>query len=117
MKSSKKTPLAIAVGGTLVSGLSSTALQAESFSELNKNPFTLTELSTGYMQIAQSDSEESSKMKSGSCGEGKCGSKMMKGAEEKTAEGNCAGNKPVPKSEKSKEGKCGDGKCGASMKM
>lgn len=36
-------------------------------------------------------------MKEGTCGEGKCGSVMMKGHEEKTAEGSCAGNKLMPK--------------------
>lgn len=51
-----------------------------------ENPFGMTELSGGYMQIA----------------EGKCG-----GA--KPAEGKCGGSKPA-------EGKCGAGKCGASMK-
>jgi uncharacterized low-complexity protein len=38
---------------------------------------------------------------------------------EKTAEGKCAGNKPMPGQKKSDakamEGKCGEGKCGSSM--
>jgi len=120
MKKSNRTPLAIAVGGTLISGMTSTAIQAETFTDINSNPFTLTELSSAYMQTAKSDSEKKSKMKDGSCGDGSCGSNMnMKGSEEKTAEGNCAGNKPIPKmkkTDKAMEGKCGDGKCGASMK-
>jgi len=37
------------------------------------------------------------KMKDGACGEGKCGSAMMKTNEDKTVEGKCAGNKPMPK--------------------
>lgn len=118
MKKSNKTPLAIAVGSSLVSGLAATAVQAETMSELDSNPFSMTELSTGYMQTAKSDDAGSKKMKDGSCGEGKCGSSMQKGAEEKTAEGKCAGNKPMPKNEKSNknmEGKCGEGKCGSSM--
>ena len=44
---------------------------------------------------------------------------MMQGNQEKTVEGKCAGNKPMPtdKPDKKKgmEGKCGEGKCGASM--
>jgi uncharacterized low-complexity protein len=41
---------------------------------------------------------------------------MAKGSEEKTAEGKCAGDKPMPaakKADKDSEGKCGEGKCGA----
>ena len=119
MKLSNKTPLAIAVGTTLASGLTSTAIQADTLSELDSNPFTINELSAGYMQTAEADagSEDSSKMKDGSCGEGKCGGAMAKGSEEKTSEGACAGNKPMPDTskEKNKEGKCGEGKCGGSM--
>ncbi len=113
-----KKPLVIAVGGTIVSSLASTAIQAETQSEIESNPFEISELSAGYMQIAKSDSEKSGtkKMKDGSCGEGKCGT-SMKGSEEKTAEGKCAGDKPMPsakKGKKGKEGKCGEGKCGSS---
>mgnify|MGYP000187924399 CR=1 FL=1 len=117
MKSSNKTPLAIAVGSTLVSGLAATAVQADSLTNINANPFELTELSTGYMQTAKSE-DGSMKMKDGACGEGKCGGAMAKGSEEKTAEGKCAGNKPMPKmkkTDKNMEGKCGEGKCGSSM--
>lgn len=116
MKKSNKAPMVIAVGSTLLTGLTSTAIQANSISEIDVNPFTLTELSTGYMQIAESKND-SKKMKDGACGEGKCGS-SMKGSEEKTAEGKCAGNKPMPyskKTDKKMEGKCGEGKCGDSM--
>lgn len=116
MKKTNKTPLAIAVGSTLLSSLATTAL-AENNSSIDSNPFEISELSTGYMLTAKSDSDEKdSKMKDGSCGEGKCGSSMMKGSEEKTAEGKCAGDKPMPsmkKSDKSAEGKCGEGKCGS----
>ena len=115
MRKTKQSPLLLAMGTTLVSGLSITAVQA--------NPFVMTELSEGYMQLAQADTKDgkatkkedkaSSKMEDGSCGEGKCGGDMMKGGEEKTAEGSCAGNKPMPKTDKESEGKCGEGKCGA----
>ncbi len=118
MKKSTKTPLAIAVSSTLVAGLTSSTLQAqtETFTDLEANPFTISELSTGYMLTAESDATKDNKMKDGACGEGKCGSSMQKGSEEKTAEGKCAGNKPMPKeSKKDMEGKCGEGKCGESM--
>ena len=119
MKKSNKTPLALAIGGTLVSGLTSTAIQADTLSELDANPFALNELSTGYMQTAEADSDKdgATKMKDGSCGEGKCGGAMAKCSEEKTAEGKCAGNKPMPKmdkNDKNMEGKSGEGKCGGS---
>jgi uncharacterized low-complexity protein len=117
MKKTKQSPLLLAMGTTLVSGLSITAVQAE-----NANPFVMTELSDGYLQLAKADTKDekttkkeekgSGKMKTGACGEGKCGGKTMKGGEEKTAEGNCAGNKPIPKTDKASEGKCGEGKCG-----
>lgn len=118
MKKITQTPFVIA--GTLVTGLTSTAIhaQAGTYKDLDANPFTISELSNGYMQTAESDSAKGSKekMKDGACGEGKCGSAMMKGSEEKTAEGKCAGNKPMPKMDKKDmEGKCGEGKCGASM--
>lgn len=116
MKKSNKTPLALTIGGTLLSGLTTTALQADAGLAIDTNPFQISELSTGYMQTAQSENDSAKKMKDGSCGEGKCGSSMMKGTEEKTVEGQCAGNKPMPSSKKNNkdaEGKCGEGKCGA----
>ncbi len=120
MAKSFSKPLAFAISSTLISGLNSATVNASSPSDFSENPFTLSELSTGYMQLAASDeTTTTSKMKDGNCGEGKCGSAMMKGAEEKTAEGNCAGNKPMPKmgkTDKNMEGKCGEGKCGAEMK-
>jgi len=118
----KKSPLAIAVGTTLFSGLAVSTAYAE-MSNVNVNPFAITELSNGYMQMAKSDNKDfgAKKMKAGACGEGKCGASMMPaGALEKTVEGKCAGNKPMPWAKKSTtkamEGKCGEGKCGSNMK-
>lgn len=113
MKKTNNTPLAIAMGSTLISGLAMTDAQANTLSEMDANPFKIAELSAGYMQTAKSEKDKVQKMKDGSCGEGKCGSAMMKGAEEKTTEGKCAGNKPMPKSKKSPKNK--EGKCGSSM--
>lgn len=110
MKQTKHASFILTLGTTLISGLTATSVYAET-----TNPFVMTELSDGYMQLAAADTKkedkDSGKMKAGSCGEGKCGGEMMKGNEEKTVEGNCAGNKPMPKA-KGNEGKCGEGKCG-----
>jgi len=122
----KKSPLAVAVGTTLFSGLTVGAAQSEGITSADANPFALTELSDGYMFVAQADKEKKGamKMKDGACGEGKCGASMMpEGALEKTSEGKCAGNKPMPNAKKADmkdmkgmEGKCGEGKCGSNMK-
>ncbi|MDQ7090883.1 MAG: hypothetical protein Q9M50_09580 [Methylococcales bacterium] len=97
MKKTKHSSFILTLGTTLVSGLAATSVYAET-----SNPFVMTELTEGYMQLAAADTntddKDTSKMKAGSCGEGKCGGEMMKGSEEKTTEGNCAGNKPMPKS-------------------
>ncbi len=123
----KKSPLAVAVGTTLMSGAAINAAQASDSASLQANPFAMTELSQGYMFVAQADTKDQGamKMQDGACGEGKCGASMMpKGALEKTTEGKCAGNKPMPDAKKSDmksdmkgmEGKCGEGKCGSNMK-
>lgn len=114
--SKKNISLMIAVGTTLFSGVAMSA--SEDKVSTDSSPFAMTELESGYMQLAAADKE--SKTKEASCGEGKCGASMMpKGALEKTSEGKCAGNKPMPKSKKSEgkgmEGKCGEGKCGDNM--
>jgi uncharacterized low-complexity protein len=119
MKNTKSALLAT-LSSSLLSGLATSAAQAEDITPPSENPFTLTELSSGYLQVAESDDKGSRiKMKDGACGEGKCGSAMMKTNEDKTVEGKCAGNKPMPKdsNKKGMEGKCGEGKCGASMNM
>jgi uncharacterized low-complexity protein len=82
----------------------------------NGNPFAMSELSSGYMQLADNHMEgkcgegrgnktgKEGKCGEGKCGEGKCGSdKQMK----KNMEGKCGGEKAK------KEGKCGEGKCGS----
>ena len=94
MKKLNKTPLAAAMGAALLSSFAPTAANAEA------NPFAATELSTGYMQLAEM----------------KCGASMGMGdAAKKTAEGACAGNKATAAAKKV-EGKCGEGKCGGKMK-
>ena len=101
MKKFNKT--ACAVGTSIVAGFSSTAAVAID------NPFEVTELSSGYMSMAEADSDQEGGMKAkdGSCGEGKCGNKTGD-AEEKGKEGSC-GDKKMEEG-KSMEGKCGDKK-------
>ncbi|MGD2084451.1 MAG: low-complexity protein [Chromatiales bacterium] len=104
-----KKPVAAAIGAAFVGTLGMSGLAGAA-----DNPFGLSELDSGYMQLASSHGE-------GKCGEGKCGEGMM---EKEKAEGQC-GEGMVEKEkaegqcgegmmEKEKtEGKCGEGKCGA----
>ncbi|MDM4768707.1 hypothetical protein [Solimonas sp. SE-A11] len=94
MRQSKK-PLAIALGAAFA--MTGMAAQA--------SVFKTTDLSGGYMQLADAKAGEG-KCGEGKCGEGKCGAK----AGEKKAEGKCGEKKDADK--KAHEGKCGEGKCG-----
>lgn len=87
MKNTHKTKFAI--GASIIAGLSTGCTTSEN------QPFSQKELSSGYMNEAESASQ---KVKDGACGEGKCGGKMATPAE----------------APKAVEGKCGEGKCGAS---
>ena len=117
MKNINKTPLATAMGAALLSTVSATAVYADT------NPFGMTELSTGYMQVAEA----------GKAAEMACGASMNMGTNNKTPEGACAGAQhptgaAKPAAAKGTEGSCGDmmkdGKmkpgmemaCGAMMK-
>lgn len=105
MKKMNKTPLAAAMGAALISSFAATVVNAQA------NPFTMTELSSGYMQLAEM----------------KCGASMGMPEPKKAAEGACAGSKTSATAGKA-EGSCGDmmkdGKmkpgmeksCGAMMK-
>ena len=88
-------PLSIALGAAFVASLAGTSV-----ANAADNPFSMTELSSGYM-VADS--------KEGKCGEGKCGGEK-KTEEGKCGEGKCGGEK------KAEEGKCGEGKCGGEKK-
>jgi uncharacterized low-complexity protein len=72
-------PLALALGTAITATLAGMGV-----ADAGVNPFSMTQLPGGYLQLAE-----------GKCGEGKCGAKMM------TTE--AAGVT---------EGKCGEGKCG-----
>jgi uncharacterized low-complexity protein len=94
MKKINKTPLAAAMGAAFLSAFAATAVNAEA------NPFGMTELSTGYMQVAAADK----------AAEMACGAAMGGMEKPKTAEGACAGNV------KTEGAKAADGACGAMMK-
>ncbi|MDZ7802924.1 hypothetical protein [Thiohalophilus sp.] len=97
-KSSKTLTLALGTAFAASMAASNVATAAEAGS----NPFAMSELSSGYMQLADSHME-------GKCGEGKCGGDKDKAKKEgKCGEGKCGGDKDKAK----KEGKCGEGKCG-----
>ena len=91
-KISNKT-LACAVGAALAGSMAMTGAQAA------ENPFGMTQLESGYMQLASSHE--------GKCGAGKCGGDKSS-SEGKCGSGKCGGDKS------SSEGKCGSGKCGGS---
>ncbi len=95
MKKINKTPLAAAMGAAFLSTFAATAVNAQA------NPFGMTELSAGYMQVAEAD-----KAAEMACGAAMGGMEKPK----KEAEGACAGNK------KTDGAKAADGSCGAMMK-
>lgn len=83
LKTSRKT-LSLAVATAFGAGI---ALSPMAMAD--SNPFGATQLSGGYMQIADAHA-----------GEGKCGGDKADGEKADKAEGSCG------------EGKCGEGKCG-----
>ena len=106
-------PLAIALGATFVTSLAGTTI-----ANAAENPFSMTELPSGYMVA---DKHEG-KCGEGKCGEGKCGSGEQKAKEGKCGEGKCGEGKcgegkmktegKCGEGKMKKEGKCGEGKCG-----
>lgn len=103
MKKINKTPLAAAMGAALISTFSATAANAEA------NPFGMTELSTGYMQVAEADSANKT-------AEMKCGASMGGMAKPKTPEGACAGSKKPAAAASTEKAKAEEGSCGGMMK-
>ena len=107
MKKITKSPLAAAMGVAVISTFAATGVNAEA------NPFGMTELTTGYMQVAEAKQ----------AGEMACGASMGM-AKPKAAEGACAGNKAstatkaatTATTSKAAEGKCGDMMDGDKMK-
>ncbi len=87
-------PIMAALGTTFA-----VALAVSPIANAADNPFSLTEISGGYMVADQAE---------GKCGEGKCGEGKAK--DKKESEGKFRVAKDGDK--KSDEGKCGEGKCG-----
>ncbi|MDD1607906.1 MAG: hypothetical protein LUQ18_05320 [Methylococcaceae bacterium] len=112
MKKIIKTPLAAAMGVAFISTFAVTAAHAEA------SPFGMTELSQGYMQVAEADK----------AAEMACGANMkMDGSKAKLPEGACAGKKPADAkhvmgekpaadAKATAEGKCGNMMEGDKMK-
>jgi uncharacterized low-complexity protein len=107
MKKLKKSPLAAAMGAAVISSLSANA-NAEA------NPFGMSELNSGYMQVAAGEMACGANM--GGMDKSSMGS--MQPPANKTAEGACAGQKtaPAPAPAKAAEGKCGNKMEGDKMK-
>ena len=97
-------PVVAALGTTFV-----VALAASPIANAANNPFSITEISSGYIVADKAE---------GKCGEGKCGgakAKDTKETEGKCGEGKCGGGKSHEAKDggkKTGEGKCGEGKCG-----
>ena len=100
MKKMNKSPLAAAMSAAVISSMAANA-NAEA------NPFGMTELNSGYMQVAEMQ-----------CGANMGGMDKSQMAQPKAAEGACAGKKmpPAPAPAKSAEGKCGNKMEGDKMK-
>ncbi|MEI2455239.1 HvfA family oxazolone/thioamide-modified RiPP metallophore [Lysobacter firmicutimachus] len=99
-----KKPIALALGATLIGGLS-----------LSASAFAMTDLSQGYLlgaQSAQSVDKAGAKAVAAKKVEGSCG------GDKKHGEGGCGGAKSAgkPIAKKAGEGKCGEGKCGGDKK-
>jgi uncharacterized low-complexity protein len=99
MKKTSKTPLMAAMGAALISTAASTAANAE------VNPFGVTELSSGYMQVAEMSCGANMKMPQGKGADGACAGAKKSDAKKMTD------TKAAPA-----DGKCGAGTCGAMMK-
>lgn len=100
-KKVEKKPLAMALGTAVAASLSSGMASAE------VNPFGMSELSSGYMAVAEAEEGKGGEMKCGASmmkdGEMKCGANMMQKSEEKMGEGSCAGNKPAAAEKKAED--------------
>ena len=99
--SDKKTKLktvSLAIGATFATTLAASNIAGAA--PAGDNPFAMTDLGSGYMQVA-----DSHKGKEGKCGEGK--KEETKKQEGKCGEGKCGEGKAKPKDA---EGKCGEGK-------
>ena len=94
--STNKKALGLAASVVLTAGLALTPTLASA----ETSPFSSTELSNGYMQLAMHHGAE----------EAKCGADTKT---DKVKEHKCGAKDAKKAAEKAKEHKCGEGKCGA----
>lgn len=108
MSNKKRLTTLSIVGTAFVASLAASNIATAQ--QAGANPFAMTELSSGYMQVAEGKCGGDMKKgkKEGKCGEGKCGGDKKKGMKD----GKCGGSMEKG----AKEGKCGEGKCGEGMK-
>ena len=105
--SSNKKTVALAAGAALTAGLALSPTLAST----ETSPFTVSELSSGYMQLAGHDAAEA-KCGEGKCGEGKCGGAAPVVGTQADIDAKTAEYHATKEAMKAKEGKCGEGKCG-----
>ena len=98
MKSMNKSPLAAAMGAALLSTFAATNVNAE------VNPFGMTELSSGYMQVAEAAAEMA------------CGAAMGGMSKPKAPEGACAGHAKPAAAATTPAAKASEASCGDMMK-
>ena len=97
----RKAPVAKAVAVALTLGVAAGTASA--------NPFQLSSLDGGYMQVAMEGSCGGDKgAKEGSCGDDKGAKEGSCGGDKGAKEGSCGGDKGA------KEGSCGEAKCGGA---
>ena len=119
-KKFQKKPLALTLGAAVAATLS-----AGSIANAETNPFGMSELPSGYMQLAEGGTcggKMDKKAEDAKCGDGKCGGDMKKGIDSKAADGKCSGDMKEMEKDgscageimetKKSDGKCGEGKCG-----
>jgi len=99
-------PLSIALGATFAVSMAASNIAVAA--PAGDNPFAMSELQSGYMQVAGKDGKD------GKCGEGKCGEGKKHDAKGK--DGKCGGSSKPGSKNKAKDGKCGEGKCGGDTK-
>ncbi|MSP27262.1 MAG: hypothetical protein EXR80_02125 [Methylococcales bacterium] len=113
MKKINKTPLAAAMGVAFISTFAMNAANAEA------SPFGMTELSQGYMQVAEADKAAEmacgANMKMDDATKAKIPEGACAGAKHPTEEKHVMGEKPATAT-KAPEGKCGDMMDGDKMK-
>lgn len=103
MKKFTKTPLAVTMGTAVLSGVAAGA-------HADSNPFALTELTEGYMQVAAGYNAKDA--------HGACGSNAMDSNGNKVADSKGGAKKEAGKhapAAKKAEGSCGEGMCGGMM--